>query len=98
VTFGPDNEDIIQVGTIVASTSTSGSNADADGYAVRLDEARNEPIDANGVVTFSSVKAGTYDVLLDGFASNCSVTGSNPVYVLLPADSIREAHFDVVCN
>ncbi|MBM4184828.1 MAG: hypothetical protein FJ207_11550 [Gemmatimonadetes bacterium] len=98
VTFGPEDDDTIQFGTILASTNTSGSAPDADGYKVRLDEGRIEPIDVNGLVTFSSVKPGTYNVTLSDYAANCLISGSNPVPILLQTDSLRQAHFDLVCN
>lgn len=97
-TFGVGDDDLLLIGEIVVSTNTLGSAPDPDGYVAALDEARRQPIDLNGAVSFSSLRAGGYGVTLEGVASNCAIAGSNPVLIMLFADSTEYAHFDVTCN
>ena len=98
LTFGEGDDDLILLGTITASTSTTGPSPDADGYIVRLDESRMQPIDINGGVTFDGLRLGGWSVTLEGYASNCVIAGSNPVDVTVRADSLAQAHFDVTCS
>ena len=97
-TFGIDDDDLLLQGTIVVSTNTLGTAIDPDGYVAALDEARQQAIDVNGSVTFSSLRAGGYNVALTGVASNCTVAGSNPVSFQLFADSTVYTQFDVTCS
>ena len=97
-TFGPDDDDLLLLGTIVAQTSTTGPSPDPDGYLVRLDESRMQPIDINGAVTFSDLRAGGWSVTLEGVALNCVIAGANPVNVMLFADSLFQANFDLTCS
>ena len=97
-TGGTDNGDLLLLGTIVAATSTTGPSPDPDGYIVSLDESRMQPIDVNGGVTFSDLKAGGWSVTLEGYAPNCVIAGSNPILVMLFADSIVQTQFDLTCS
>ena len=98
VTGGTDDDDLLLRGTIVAATSTTGPSPDPDGYVVRLDESRMQPIDINGGVTFSDLRVGGWDVTLEGYAANCLIAGSNPVVLMLFADSIANVQFDLTCS
>lgn len=97
-TFGIDDDDLLLVGTIIVSTNTSGASIDPDGYVAALDESRQQAIDVNGSVTFSSLKVGGYSVALRGVAPNCSVTASHPGAFQLFADSTVYTQFDVSCS
>jgi hypothetical protein len=92
-----ENEDVVYVGTIAVSTTTTGAMPDPDGYLALLDEGRAQPIGVNGSVTFDNVPVGTYNVRLDGYANNCVVMTPNPAYVVLVVDSAHTTHFDVDC-
>lgn len=98
LTFDDGNDDLLLLGTIVAQTSTTGAPLDPDGYVVRLDESRLQPIDINGGVTFTDLRVGGWSVSLEGVASNCAVAPSTTVDVMLFADSISQTNFDVTCS
>ncbi len=98
VTGGIEDDDLLLVGTIVAATSTTGPSPDPDGYVVSLDESRRQPIDINGGVTFSDLRPGGWDVTLESVAGNCVIAGSNPILVMLFADSIVQTQFDLTCS
>src|SRR5437868_3253210 len=84
-------------GNLTVSTSTSGSNVDADGYSVTIDGNTSRSIGANGSVTFSGLSAGNHSVALSGVASNCSVSGSNPRTVSVPAGGTASTSFSISC-
>ena len=91
------DEDLVLVGTINVSTATTGAAPDPDGYLASLDESRVQEVGTNSAVTFVNVPAGTYGVRLDGYAGNCQVSPSPPVFVTLLPDSTITSHFDVSC-
>src|SRR5437867_6511143 len=65
-------------GTLTATTSTTGSDLDPDGYTVMVGGTSRQPIaTTNGSATFT-VPAGAHPVALSGVASNCAVSGANP--------------------
>src|SRR5207248_3256849 len=74
-----------QTGNLTVSTSTSGSNLDADGYTVTVDGGASQAIGTNGSVTFMGFAAGSHSVALSGVAANCSVSGANPQTVTVPS-------------
>src|ERR1043166_2133485 len=66
-----------QTGDLTVSTSTTGSNLDADGYTVTLDGNSSRAIGTNGSVTFSGLPSGSHTVVLSGIAGDCSVRGGS---------------------
>jgi hypothetical protein len=86
-----------QAGNLTATTSTSGSNVDPDGYVVTVDGGASQPIPANGSDTFNGVSAGSHSVALSGLASNCTVSGTNPQTVSVPSGGTATAPFTVSC-
>ena len=85
-------------GNLTATTSTSGSNLDPDGYAVAVDGGAPQAIGINGSVTFNTLPAGSHTVTLSGVASNCSVTSANPQTVSVPSGGTATAAFSVTCS
>lgn len=98
LTFDDGDDDLLLLGTIVAQTATTGPSPDPDGYVVRLDESRAQPIEINGGVTFSDLRVGGWSVSLEGVALNCAVAPSTTIDVMLFADSVFQTNFDVTCN
>src|SRR5205823_3971217 len=84
-------------GNLTVSTSTSGSNIDADGYTVTVDGGASRSIGTNGSVTFSGLSAGSHSVQLSGVASNCSVSGGTSRSVDVPAGGTASTSFSVSC-
>jgi hypothetical protein len=91
------DEDLVLVGSISVTATTSGAAPDPDGYLASLDEARTQQVETNGTVTFENVPAGTYGVRIDGYAANCEVTTANPTFVTVMADSSLATYFEVSC-
>ncbi|NNF13258.1 MAG: hypothetical protein HKN72_08545 [Gemmatimonadetes bacterium] len=58
--------------TVTIMVATTGTDLDADGYTVRLGTL-SARVDANGTATFDEVAAGSYQVRIEGVATNCVV-------------------------
>ena len=67
------------VGVVTVNVTTSGSNADPNGYLLSVTGEPNEPIDVNDTRTFS-VSFTNVQIELSDVAANCSVP-DNPVTV-----------------
>jgi probable HAF family extracellular repeat protein len=84
-------------GTLRITTSTGGSDPDADGYAFAVDDGTLQPIGVNATVTLANVAAGAHTVRLGGLAANCEVERSNLHQVSVPAAGIGDVSFVVRC-
>src|SRR2546423_2140159 len=84
-------------GDLTVTTSTSGSNLDADGYTLTLDGGATRSIGVNGSVTFSGLSAGSHTVVLSGVAGNCTVSGGTSRTVNVPAGGTASTSFAVSC-
>src|SRR6267143_570859 len=87
------------VGNLTATTSTTGSSLDPDGYTVTVDGGPNQPIATNNStgVAFTDLAAGSHSVALSGVAANCTVSSANPQTVTVPAGGTATAPFTVSC-
>jgi Tol biopolymer transport system component len=86
------------VGTLEITASTSGSEVDADGYALTIDNGTPQPLGVNGADTVASLSPGTHTVALAGIAANCVVDGSNPRSVDITAATTVKLRFDIACS
>src|SRR5205814_3499152 len=86
-----------QTGNLTVSTSTSGSNIDADGYTVTVDGGASQSIGTNHSVTFTDLSAGNHTVALSGVAANCTVSGGTSRTVSVQAGSTVSTAFSVSC-
>ena len=86
------------VGSVTATTTTTGLNVDPDGYSVAVDGGAGQSIPVNGTVTFDGVSASSHSVALSGLAANCTVTGANPQTVSVPSGGTATAAFAVNCT
>ena len=62
-----------QVGVLRITTTTSGTDPDADGYRFTVDGARSDPIGVNATTDLANTAAGAHTVVLSDVAANCSV-------------------------
>src|SRR5437868_3313463 len=85
-------------GDLTVTTSTSGSNLDADGYTLTLDGGTTRSIGVNGSVTCSGVSAGSHTVVLSGVAGNCAASGGPSRTVSVPAGGTASTSFAVSCT
>jgi hypothetical protein len=84
-------------GTLEITTSTSGSDPDADGYSVSLDGAVSQPIGSNARLSLSNIPGGVHRVDLLGIAANCRLSDPNPRRVTVTAGATASVAFAVSC-
>ena len=85
-------------GTLQVTTSTSGTDPDANGYIVTVDGSDHGTIAAAGTVSVAALAAGDHVAGLSGVAGNCQVQGDNPRTVSVTAGATATAAFTVVCT
>jgi hypothetical protein len=82
---------------ITVSTASAPTDIDPDGYALRIDDELRQAIDVNGAVTIGALPRGRYLVRLDGLATNCSVSSTNPLWVNVISTRVSRVSFSVSC-
>lgn len=85
-------------GAIEVTTTTTGPDIDADGYTVDLDGESDQAVDANGTITFTGLSEGPHSVTLTDIATNCTVTGDNPVAATVVIGETETVAFDLTCT
>jgi hypothetical protein len=84
-------------GTLRISVQTTGANQDSDGYQVSVDGGRGQPIGTSATISLANTSAAQHTVRLQGLASNCAVTGENPIGAAVPAGGTVTVTFAVAC-
>ncbi|HKK46822.1 MAG TPA: IPT/TIG domain-containing protein [Balneolaceae bacterium] len=90
--------DVITDGTLKLTTTTSGSDKDADGYSFSVDGNSTQSVGNSETVVVSDLEKGSHDVELSGMADNCSVSGQNPRSISITAGDTTSTTFDVSCQ
>src|SRR5205809_618096 len=88
---------IPKTGDLTATTSTTGTSLDPDGYTVTVDGNTSKAIGTNGSVGFADLSAGDHSVALSGVAANCSASGGTSRTVTVPAGGTASTTFAVSC-
>ena len=78
-------------------TQTGGTDLDPDGYTITLDGGSGVPIAVNDSITYASLTAGPHTIQLGNVASNCTVSGANPMTVDAPHGGVTDTAFVVSC-
>jgi len=92
-----DQQQQMRTGNLDVSAATSGTNPDADGYRVTINEDLSLTLASNGRTEFSGLSAGDYQVQLREVSVNCSVS-DNPRTVTVYAESTSNTAFVVQCS
>jgi hypothetical protein len=82
---------------LTATTTTTGSNLDTDGYTITLDGSNTQNVAANGSVTYNKVTPGSHTVGLSGLAGNCSATDGTTRTTTVPAGIPVAVSFSINC-
>ena len=87
-------------GDLDVTTSTTGSDLDADGYTFSVDGGAAQAIGINETITLTGLSEGDHSVLLDAstIAANCTLNSTNPQTVSVPFGGTGTATFDVSCD
>src|SRR5205807_2978666 len=84
-------------GNLTVTTSTTGSSFPAS-YTLNASGpggSGSQPIGVNTNVTFSAIATGDYTVSLSNMPTNCTVSGSNPRTLTVPAAGTGSPTFSV---
>ena len=84
-------------GNLQIVTVTTGPSQDPNGYLLSIDGGSVQPIATNASVTLSNVTAVLHTVALQGLASNCGVTGGNPLGAAVGAGETARIEFRITC-
>jgi hypothetical protein len=79
------------------STATDGKDLDTDGYGLYLDGEPSQPMGPDTTLELDR-GAGIHTLSLGDVASNCSVTGADPLAVTVPPGDTVRATFEVTCT
>jgi Tol biopolymer transport system component len=97
-------------GGITISTSSQGSDPDADGYLVaavpglptlatlNVTDDRWAPMAPEGELSLPAVRPDNYAILLRGLATNCSVTAGKTKYLVVEEEQNVRVDFQVLCQ
>jgi len=88
----------VPTGAIGATTSTTGSPIDPDGYTLTVDGGAAQAVGVNGTRLIADLVVGDHEVELGGVAANCQVQGENPRTLAVTQGQTTQTQFDVVCS
>jgi Tol biopolymer transport system component len=91
------NEPATPTGSLEVTVTTNGESPDKDGYELSIG-GNSETVGADEIKTFDELEEGTYQLELNGVASNCSVDSANPQEISITADATTTASIQVVCK
>ena len=86
-----------QPGSIRVSVQTSGGDPDNDGYIVVVASEVRRFVSSQSATVIGGISAGTHTVALEGVAANCTVSGTHPLSVTVPAGQTVDVAFAIVC-
>jgi hypothetical protein len=86
------------LGQVTVVTRTTGSDVDADGYAITVDDGEARPVSVTDSLQSEDLLPGDHAITVSGVAENCAVAGSNPRNVTLLVGSSVRVDFDVACS
>ena len=85
-------------GSIAITTATTGTDQDADGYTVTIDNGSPGAVGTSASVTVPGLSPGPHTVRLGGLAANCTPQGENPRTVAVTAGETATTTFAVICT
>jgi hypothetical protein len=89
---------ILDTGSLVLRTLTTGTDLDPDGYTVRLDSQPPLAIGISDSLLVEEMQQGGHTVELEGLASNCSSEEANPLTISIQPPASTEVVLHVACT
>jgi len=86
------------LGQVQITTTTTGSDLDADGYEFSVDGGPSQTIAVSATATVPGLAAGTHTVVLSGVSANCTVAGGTSRDVTVTGGGTATVAFDVTCS
>lgn len=84
-------------GAVRASFSTTGTDVDADGYTVAVDNGTGSPVGTNGSYTFAGLSVGRHTLVIGGVRQNCALDGDAMRQFTVVADQTVDVTPKVAC-
>jgi hypothetical protein len=84
-------------GTLQVTTATGGTDLDASGYVVLVNDLARLSVEDTSLVS-TSLPAGRYEVRLDGIATNCAVAGDPARTITIPSEGVVRVAFHIECS
>jgi hypothetical protein len=85
------------VGVLRVTTTTTGSDQDADGYRFAVDGAEPQPIGVNAATNLANTQVGPHTVVLSDVAANCTVDDASQGTVVTQGGTATVA-FRITCT
>lgn len=85
-------------GALQVNASTTGAQADPDGYRISLDGFTTGTLSANGAFLIQKLVPGDHSIALDGVASNCVVAGGNQRSIKVSPGLTVAISFAISCS
>jgi len=86
------------IGALRITVSTTGGDADLDGYAITVDGTARDSIGANQVTVIPELPAGPHDVGLVGVAENCAVAQGSHRSITVTEGDTAQVKYPVACR
>jgi hypothetical protein len=86
------------VGVLRITTTTTGSDQDANGYAFAVDGGANQPIGTNTAASLDNISVGSHTVVLSNVAPNCTVADGASRDVNVSPGGTTTVAFSVTCT
>lgn len=84
--------------TLEVAVVTTGQPVDPDGYSLQVDGGRAIPLGVNATVRIGDLIPGNHEIVLDGVAVNCQLSGPNPRTVGVSAGDVTPVRFEIQCG
>ena len=85
-------------GTLLITTSTTGSDVDPDGYTLTVDNRPDQEIDIRETLAISDLAPGDHSVSLTGVIQNCELGGAGRRTVAVIAGDTVNVTFRIACE
>lgn len=84
-------------GTLLITTTTTGSDIDPDGYTLTVDNRPDLEMDIRQTLAISDLAPGDHNVALTGVIQNCAVGAGQRTVTVIAGDTV-DVTFRVTCE
>jgi hypothetical protein len=87
-----------QSGALNIDATTTGTGTDPDGFLISVDGGKAQPLGRQFGLAIINVTTGNHSIQLQDLESGCSVSGANPVDVMVSAGEVVRITFEISCT
>lgn len=88
----------VNPGSLRIQTTTTGPDADADGYTYTIDGTNAAPIGVSAQIDLDNVSPAVHTVVLTGIATNCTLQGVASRSITVASGAMAEVSFVITCS